>query len=364
VIAQPTNWQPDPVCGNRIGLFTYQGVGVPALSNGDNTNTETDCGENPYVDPAKVISTYSYPYQCTEYVRRFYGEAVLDKNTVLAWPKPPGKGYYAAAAKLGLVAFRNAKGTEPPRPGDIISFDGGKIVDPSGHVAIVMSDVNGDAIHGGTLKIIEQNWTVDNAIGTLQVKPRPDGIYEVYRLLKSGKPSGLVVIGWLRKQTATSKVVLFSNFGPGDTYQTGFFQDWSVGGQTIAAAFTPTINTTLATIEVAVVDAGRGSSYFLNVTADNAGVPGVVLESFHSLTFPLPPGGIFKVTSVSQPVLTAGTRYWIVIDYECCVGSEGGAWYWNDQGQILDFLSKGSSDSTWHASFGTEATPAFRVTGN
>jgi hypothetical protein len=201
-IAQQTkvNWQPDPICGQQIGSSTFQGVEVPAFSNGVNTTTVTDCGENPFVD---LTSIYSYPYQCTEYVRRFYHEAV-HVDTVNRWPKLPAKSYYAAAEKtLGLVAFPN-KGPqrEPPRSGDIIVFDGGKYVDPSGHVAIVKSDVVGDPINGGQFKIIEQNWTELNGIGTLRLRPRSDGLYEVYRLLADNKTeSALPVLGWLRKQS-------------------------------------------------------------------------------------------------------------------------------------------------------------------
>jgi len=193
-------WQPDPVCGTKIGSFTFGGVDVPAVSNGENTTTEDDCGENPYTPNAtSVLSNpfvFSYPFQCTEYVRRFYHDA-FGIDTVNTWYRYAAKSYYKNADKLGLDHFPN-KGRDPPKPGDIIVFGVAKKA-PSGHVAIVQSDIVGDTVNGGQFNVIEQNWNKRSAIHPLRLRSNSDGLYDVYRLFDDGTESALPVLGWLRK---------------------------------------------------------------------------------------------------------------------------------------------------------------------
>ncbi len=122
---------------------------------------------------------------------------------------------------------------------------------------------------------------------------------------------------------AGASTVLYSTFGPGDSYNP--FAGVSVGGylgedQNFSVArpfsFAGTESYLLDSITLA---AGLNSSgaNLLNVaiTTDAGGVPGTVLESFsftdQMWSFGFPDAPLLVGTSITQPLLTPGTTYWI-----------------------------------------------------
>ena len=156
-----------PPCGTI--LATYRDV--PAISNGDDQATEESCAS---------AGPYGLRYQCVEYVRRFYSQALhVDTST---WTYN-GAAFYTNAAKLGLVTYTNSQSPSPPTPDDIIVFKAKR--DPYGHVAIVTN------VTGGSVTCIEQNWS-KTGITTLELTQQ-NGLYSLVR-----PGSAYVVLGWLR----------------------------------------------------------------------------------------------------------------------------------------------------------------------
>jgi len=124
LVAQP--------CGEV--LDTYKDV--PAKFNGLDTRQSCD-GEG----------AYGWQYQCVEYVRRFYSQALGVNATTDNW-KGDAKHYADVPARRGLVFYKNG-GMIAPAPDDILVFDGPTVY---GHVGIV-TDVSSTEV-----ELIEQNW--------------------------------------------------------------------------------------------------------------------------------------------------------------------------------------------------------------
>jgi PEP-CTERM motif len=124
-------------------------------------------------------------------------------------------------------------------------------------------------------------------------------------------------------------ISVFNTFGePGDTFNGktgGSGQGASVGGGTgpndydaSANQLFPSADVTLDSLRVAAFS-GSGPGFMdVVLAADNAGVPGVPLEVFSSVSVPLPAGGsvgaIITLNSSLHPQLDAGTSYWLVLE--------------------------------------------------
>jgi hypothetical protein len=107
-------------------------------------------------------------------------------------------------------------------------------------------------------------------------------------------------------------VVTFDTYGPGDTYGT---IGYTIGsGQTSGDLFAPSFTGNLFEIDLALSNA-RGSN-FVNVqlTADNNGAPGSVIESYTVVATNVfsSPGSVVQALSTLHPLLTAGTNYWLL----------------------------------------------------
>ena len=116
--------------GTPLGSFN----GVVAYSNGSGTFVGPDTG------------TYGIPYQCVEYVNRYYAQH-------FRFPNMKGHGnasdlYSNLATTFGLKQKKNAGGSLP-QVGDILCFAGGS--DGSGHAAIVR------AVTNTQVTVIQQN---------------------------------------------------------------------------------------------------------------------------------------------------------------------------------------------------------------
>jgi surface antigen len=164
-----------PPCGTV--LATYRGVA--AKSNGEYQGKPKSCD---------VRGTYGLQYQCVEYVKRFYAQALsVDTSDWSA----DAVDFFARAKSFGLMSFPNEKSSSPPAPDDIIVFDNGGL----GHVAIVLS------VSGSVVTCIEQNWS-STGFAALQLNQQ-NGLYSI-------QPRGpYQVLGWLRR--ASNQVV----FQPG-----------------------------------------------------------------------------------------------------------------------------------------------------
>lgn len=173
--------------GNKIGSFTYNGATVDAFSDGN---------AGIYYD-SHSYSAYGLQYQCTEYVNRFYAQA-LGKTNLYSVYKGNANGYYSRASQFGLVAYKNG-GTTPPQMGDIICSNGNGV--NVGHVAIVRQ------VLPDSIRVIHQNWeNIPWKVNGVWTFNQNANYYPLKMTVSGGKytvssfGTGYPVTGWLHKQ--------------------------------------------------------------------------------------------------------------------------------------------------------------------
>jgi hypothetical protein len=163
---------------------------------------------------------------------------------------------------------------------------------------------------------------------------------------------------------AAGATTLYTDFGPGQTYNTS--SGWFIGGSgavtqaSIAAPFTPSVTATLDSLDLAVDVFAGTTSFTVEITADSSGAPGAVLESF-SLTGITGTPTVRSLTSILHPSLSSLSTYWVAV-FAGGTTTAGG-WFWNSVGTTgFDFSSNGGS--TWSVdSATTDPRPAFDVIG-
>jgi hypothetical protein len=166
---------------------------------------------------------------------------------------------------------------------------------------------------------------------------------------------GLFLI-WGAAAPAQADMIIYSDLGPGDSYNGGSFGGWALGDPpnscVTATGFTAGASVDLSTIEVAagMLLGPNGAPTGVNqltisLDADSGGTPGAVLESF-TISDAMPIFGSFSsdhlvtATSVLHPLLTAGTQYWVVLSVPDD-GMSNAAWNMNsigDSGPIVQYF--------------------------
>jgi len=115
-------------------------------------------------------------------------------------------------------------------------------------------------------------------------------------------------------------VTLFSDFGAGDSFEfPGPPTPYCIGGNNPgcagidyqpAFAFTPGTTAYLTQVDLALYNAANGAEGegVISVMTDSGGLPGSVIEQWT-----LTPGSnqVYTLTSELNPLLTAGTQYWL-----------------------------------------------------
>ena len=170
---------------------------------------------------------------------------------------------------------------------------------------------------------------------------------------------GLVLVVMVPVQAAT----IVSTFGPADSFDAG--SNWAISGPTngfiieqhLAAPFTPTSSFSFDSADLALFLSSGLNQIQVVLMNDVGGLPGSAIET---LTL----GGIagtaiYSVNSVLNPILNAGTPYWLA-------GLPGGSdtivgWHLNDLG-ILGHVNSQPPPPGWNFIAG-ETREAFRVNG-
>ena len=126
--------------------------------------------------------------------------------------------------------------------------------------------------------------------------------------------------------------IVLDTFGPGDTYNASVGYNISTSGssskiqQSVAVSFTPGVSQNLAGLTLATYRLDGIDSITVEVVEDIGGLPnGPVLESFSGLLS----AGVQSFSSASNPLLAAGTTYWVTVlpgGSDTC-----GAWYLNNR---------------------------------
>jgi hypothetical protein len=161
--------------------------------------------------------------------------------------------------------------------------------------------------------------------------------------------------------------VIYSSFGPGDTYtSSGYAVGWGPGpfgiGQAqadLAARFTPTFDATLDKIRFAASYSAGAANSLTIYLASGVTQPNVILESFSFTNLSSAPS-IYSADSSSHPFLSANTNYWFVFSpaYQTTI-----VW-WEGDSNITPQLYNGSiASGIWYPGTGLLGQMAFSVEG-
>ena len=131
--------------------------------------------------------------------------------------------------------------------------------------------------------------------------------------------------------------VIYSNFGPGKTFDTNPSHGWGINGfidvntgqQGIANQFIPNATVTLESAEIVLVLFSGPGDAVVFLQADLNGLPGPVLEQI-DVTGLTRVSTVFMATSVLHPQLQRGLPYWLTV----VAGGDGelAGWSWNSTG--------------------------------
>jgi PEP-CTERM motif len=179
----------------------------------------------------------------------------------------------------------------------------------------------------------------------------------------------LLVIGFVAVAATPGKaaIVLFDNFGPGNSYQTNVGWTISSSGSspglfTQGEGFIPSATALLNSINVAAGLVTGPNDITFDLRANSGGVPGALIESFHAVNqmgsfgSNNPP---LVLTSTLHPLLTAGQTYWLIA--RATGVAEWSAWNLNSTGGIGPHAT--STDGVTF-SVGTNTQGAFRILGD
>lgn len=174
----------------------------------------------------------------------------------------------------------------------------------------------------------------------------------------------LMAAGVLAFSAEVRAAVIYSTFGPGDTFNINN-GGWPVGfatpqsGAIAAARFSSNENYTLTSIRVATYYVVEPNNFVVSLNSDNNGSPGSALATFSNTAFPLL--GIVTVAPGGTVNLTSGSTYWVVLS--AAASPTAGGWYPNDQNLVGNWAQSFTDQSGWFQQ-NNALTPAFDVNGN
>jgi hypothetical protein len=153
--------------------------------------------------------------------------------------------------------------------------------------------------------------------------------------------------------------VVYSTFAPGDVFNLSGGAAIN-NGQWVANQFTVTGNDyQFGQLEIAggcIASIGP-NEFDLSIRADNAGLPGTIMESF-TVSLPVSFTDKLSVNSTTHPLLEDGSSYWVVL------GSSTNAYgWWSQNGDIHSIIAtSGDGGSSFTANEG-ENVNMYRVYG-
>ncbi len=156
--------------------------------------------------------------------------------------------------------------------------------------------------------------------------------------------------------TSSAAVILYTDFGPGQSICTGpCTQTVSAHSQWVAAPFQPSETAALLSVDIAFRLFNSPDLFTLELRTDASGQPGVILETiaFSVGTVPGSPPVLLNLPSSQHSTLSAGTTYWLV-----AIGAEDalGGWAINNQG-VTGILISGNEGAIWQGISGAVYSP-------
>lgn len=177
----------------------------------------------------------------------------------------------------------------------------------------------------------------------------------------------LLFMGQAREARAD---VIFSNFGPGQTYVGNYW--WDVGTmpgalpQVDAFSFTPSATSTVTGADLALaIVAGSSTPLNVFIESNSGGTPGSILDTLtQSGTDPIyPTTAVVNFTcSGSCTTLDAGTMYWLVAQQTDATNDAGWMFSFGDSGTWY-YNSMDSATGPWTVATKADNFSAFDVTG-
>jgi hypothetical protein len=170
---------------------------------------------------------------------------------------------------------------------------------------------------------------------------------------------GGTLIGWglcaaFLLPAVSSASVIFSNFGPGQSYNdsVGNVSGNAFDGLTYAQGdtFTPAANAVFGELQIALsCSASCPDPFTVAITGDSGSdYPGTVIESFTVAGSSLGPTGTdnapLVLDSSLMPRLIAGTQYWVTVSADL---SDSVAWNLNSSGDVSDEAISTDDGATW-----------------
>lgn len=129
----------------------------------------------------------------------------------------------------------------------------------------------------------------------------------------------LLILAFALDSTARADTVIFTNFGPGMTYNTtqgyGITGDQSFG-QVLAVRFTSTGNFNFTSAQLAmsyIVASTNRLQVSLATNFSTGNVPGTILETITLNNAVTATPSIVTANSALNPLLSAGTDYWLIV---------------------------------------------------
>ena len=147
---------------------------------------------------------------------------------------------------------------------------------------------------------------------------------------------------------------IFTNLGPGDSYQTN--HQWNVGtgsgeNQAVAFSFVPTETATLTDVSLGLYQISGTSPTNVYIESNLSGEPGSILDTLTQVGSVTPTSSLVDFTCSSCSQLQAGTTYWIV-------GQQ------SDSSSLAGWNLSNSDIGTWYYNFAGSATGPWTATDN
>jgi hypothetical protein len=170
----------------------------------------------------------------------------------------------------------------------------------------------------------------------------------------------MVVLGGVAARPTSADTVLYSNFGPGNSYDPN--SEFMLSSlQQLGFSFTTPkgASAKVTKIEIAAALTAQQNFISLSLVPDDNGKPGFGGQ-IYSLSGALqpPPGSVITFTASTEQVLAPNTRYWLLATMQG-FGSEA-EWFLNPTG-AMGMEAVGNYPSDWNIFSGTIG--AFAVLG-
>ncbi len=170
-------------------------------------------------------------------------------------------------------------------------------------------------------------------------------------------------------QKAQADTVIFSNFGPGMTFTNGvYFVNGGNTGQVLAVRFTSTGNFTFSSAQLALNLVSGTNQLQVSLATNSSNSPGTIIETItvNNALGPLP-GSVVTANSTLQPLLSAGTDYWLIAFAPAANTSI--AWHQSPADPSIlppgNFVVNNTHSQTGPWAYLVPATrPAFQINGN